>query len=242
MVLPGLLPRRRAFRRVPSSLASSCSASLAERCGHLLLPRHALLASAGSGVGLGAFGTGSPPSRRGPWRRGRFQRCRQHGGVPVPHAQQGPAARHAGGDRGKCPRTSVLGQMDGALLRMQLEGDGWMDGCMDGGPPPTTAVAQTAGGAVRHWTAFGRAGGLVWARERQFSLLLAVNKHGQAQGGWQEHARAACRPGVWTLARRRPPAMAEDGRGEGRATHEEPADSSVRLVGSRSPPLPGGGS
>jgi hypothetical protein len=36
-----------------------------------------------------------------------------------------------GGDGNNCPRTSVLGQMDGALLRMQLEG-GWMDGWMDG--------------------------------------------------------------------------------------------------------------
>ena len=63
-MLPGLLPRRRAFRPVPSSLPSSRSASLAERCGRILFPRHALFASAGSGVGRGAFGTGSPPSLR----------------------------------------------------------------------------------------------------------------------------------------------------------------------------------
>jgi len=119
--------------------------------------------------------------------------------------------------------------------------DGWLDGWMEGSPP-TTAVAPTAGGAAGLGPALGGAGGLVWARERQFLVFLAMNKHGQAQGGWQEYARVACGRGVRALARRRPPAMAEDGRGESRATHEEPADFSVRLFSSRSPPLLGGGS
>jgi hypothetical protein len=229
VVLPGLTPRRRGFRPVPSSRTSSWPASLADLCGHLLRPRHALFASAGSGVGLGAFGTGSPPLLRGRGDGG-FQRWWRHGGVPVPLGGD-LLCGALGRDRGQCPRTPVLGHRWSTVAN--AAGGGWMDGGW------RDIQSSPHYGCRPNCVRSGPAMGCVWAG-------------GQARLG----ARA---PGSGNLASRsRLPAdelpvatrAQEDlrlrwrrmGSGESRCSTGGASGPLCEVFSSRSPPLPGGGS
>jgi hypothetical protein len=196
--LPGLTPRRRGFRPVPSSRTSSWPASLADLCGHLLRPRHALFASAGSGVGLGAFGTGSPPLLRGRGDGG-FQRWWQHGGVPVPH-RRGPTVRRAGQGQGAVSQDTCPGTQMEHCCECSWGGmDGWW---VEGHPelPPLRLSPQLCEERPGNGL---RLGG--WA-----------SSSGRASAGFWESGitlASACRRVAYgnPRARRSPPAMAEDG-------------------------------
>ena len=136
MVLPGLLPRRRAFRRVPSSLASSCSASLAARCGHLLFSAARPLGECGFRRRPGclrdriaaftsrAVDTGEISALQAAWRG------------PCSTRSTGTCrAARRGGKGGSAPGHLSWGIWMEHCCECSWRGmDGWMDAWMEGSP------------------------------------------------------------------------------------------------------------